>query len=129
MTITRMSADLDGVWLALDTVVDPCSVSARVPLGLAEMGLVFDVTEPEPGHVVVTMGITSPCCVYGPKLAAAAEAALADVAGVRTAEVRIDYTTDWTPARMSPVAHQRLGAVRSASQRVAPIEPYDWSRQ
>lgn len=124
-----MTADLDGVWLALDTVVDPCSVSARVPLGLAEMGLVFDVTETEPGHVVVTMGITSPCCVYGPKLAAAAKEAIGALPGVQTAEVRIDYTMDWTPARMSPTAQQRLGAVRSASQRVAPIEPYNWSRQ
>jgi metal-sulfur cluster biosynthetic enzyme len=111
---------------ALDRVVDPCSVSVGAHLGLAEMGLVRSVREPSPGRLEVVLTMTSPCCSYGPGLAAAAQAELAKVAGVRSVSVELDHGGVWSEALVTAAARERLAEGREVRLGGGAVAPYRW---
>jgi metal-sulfur cluster biosynthetic enzyme len=95
------------VYRVLDGIVDPCSVSHGVPMGIDEMGLVRSVTIDDAGHVVVDMRLTSPCCLMVGYFSTEAKARVGALPGVRSVELRHDTGMDWTPSMITPAAEAR----------------------
>lgn len=91
----------------LDGIVDPCSVSHGVPMGIDEMGLVRSVDIDEDGNVVVDMRLTSPCCLMVGHFTMETKARVGALPGVRTVELRHDAGMDWTPSMIAPAAEAR----------------------
>lgn len=94
----------------LNTIEDPCSVAAGTAIGLADMGLVEDVTVSREGDVRISLRLTSPTCNMLGFMAEEASARVGELAGVRTVEVVSDEGLDWTPSMMSPSAQERRRA-------------------
>ena len=102
---------------ALDGVLDPCSVAAGAPAGLAEMGLIraLELSDGEDGASIrVRIGVTEPGCLMGASFAAQARARLELLDGVAHVEIELDHANDWMPSDIDPGYQQRLDAVRSA---------------
>jgi metal-sulfur cluster biosynthetic enzyme len=102
---------------ALDEVLDPCSVVAGAPAGLAEMGLVraLEISERDGGAVVrLRIGVTEPGCLMGASFAAQARVRLEQLAGIAQVEIELDHASDWMPSDMDPAYQARLGVVRAA---------------
>ena len=111
---------------ALDRVVDPCSLAARAPTSLPDMGLVDWELDDTTGDVTLRLMLTSPCCVYGPRMLDAARRELEAVEGVRAVCASIDYDAVWTPARMTADGRAALEARRASSIGLQDVRPYDW---
>lgn len=110
---------------AVDRVVDPCSLAIGMPLGLAAMGLV-DVVDVSP-LVELRLRLTSPCCAYGPTLAAAMAAEVGRLRDVVDVHVEIDYGAMWSPARISVDAAASLQRRRAHTVSVTGVRPHDWT--
>ena len=111
---------------ALDRVVDPCSLAARAPTSLTDMGLVDWELDDSTGDVTLRLMLTSPCCVYGPRMLDAARHELQAVQGVGAVHTSIDYGAVWSPARMTAVGLDGLAARRASSTELDDVRPYDW---
>lgn len=101
---------------ALNAVIDPCSVVAGAPAGLAEMGLVraLEVTHGEDGATIrVRIGVTEPGCLMGASFAARARAQLERLDGVAHIEIELDHASDWMPSDMDGDYQRRLDTVRA----------------
>jgi metal-sulfur cluster biosynthetic enzyme len=102
---------------ALDAVVDPCSVVAGAPAGLAEMGLVraLELSERDGGTAVrLRIAVTEPGCLMGASFAAQARAQLERLEGVTHIEIDLDHANDWMPSDMDTAYQSRLATVRVA---------------
>ncbi len=119
--------DEAAVRSALDSVVDPCSVAAGAPAGLAELGIVRDVAltrEADGCRVRVLLGLTDPTCMMGPAFMESAREAVLGLAGVTSVEVAFDSdSTAWSPQDMAPDYHRRLAIVRTARGRPGQGDP------
>lgn len=91
-----------GVMSALEQVIDP-----ELGLNIVDLGLVYGV-QVENGAVDVTMTLTTPGCPLHTAIARGAEAAVRNLPGVDSANVRVVWDPPWTPERMSPAARARL---------------------
>jgi metal-sulfur cluster biosynthetic enzyme len=106
---------------ALDTIFDPCSISAGVPLGLRAMGVIGEIEISDDGAVTVELCLTSPGCVMGVALF---EPEIIDtvgeLTGVRSVSVRFGDALSWSEEKISPEGRRRLLEVRQkAAERVA----------
>ncbi len=89
---------------ALKTVIDP-----ELNVNIVDLGLVYDVTQDEPGKVKVTMTLTSPACPAGPQIVQNARDALGRVPGVAGTEIKLTMSPPWSPERMTDEARDELG--------------------
>jgi metal-sulfur cluster biosynthetic enzyme len=104
-----------AVLAALDDVVDPCSVSAGVALGLVQMGLVRDLSVDPSGNVTVVLRLTSPGCMIGVvQFPEQIHKRLASVDGVADVNVEFDHNFDWSEDAVSAQGRERLAEVRKA---------------
>ncbi len=127
-TGTSTPIDATAVIAALNRVVDPCSNAIGEPIGLHEMGLAHGISiDHDAGEVLVLLRLTSPCCAYGPTMAAAAAHEIERLAGVRRAHVEIDYAAVWTPELVEPAATARLTVRRRRTLEVSRVDPHDWT--
>ena len=94
---------------ALAGVVDPCSIATGLPLTLAEMGMVEDITV-EDGRVTVTLVLTSPVCWQAGNIIQAVETSLGRVPGVASVACTVNHDAAWLPGHMDPGARLRLRA-------------------
>ena len=104
------------VCAALDGIVDPCSVVAGAPAGIAEMGLVREVAIGEcvEGTTVrVRIGLTEPGCMMGASFVVKARERLAALPGVARVDVELDHAADWHPSDADPAYQERLRVVRA----------------
>jgi metal-sulfur cluster biosynthetic enzyme len=107
-----------AVEAALDEVVDPCSVSVGVPLGLVQMGLVRELSIEASGQVKVVLRLTSPGCMIGiVQFPDRIRQRLATVEGVNEVEVRFDHNFDWSEDAIAANGRRRLEAIRKARLR------------
>jgi metal-sulfur cluster biosynthetic enzyme len=118
----------------LEGIVDPCSVASGVPAGLVSMGLVGPVAiedGPDGADVSVTLYITEPGCMMGALFELTAKRALAELPGVKRAEVVMDYAHVWGPEQMEPAYRKHLAEVRAcraAQMRAQFEEPREQGR-
>jgi metal-sulfur cluster biosynthetic enzyme len=102
---------------ALDTVVDPCSVTAGAPAGLDSMGLLRTVTVAEVAtgsRVVVRIALTDPTCLMGSPFVASSRDVLLALDGVTEVDVQLDDGHVWTEHDLSAGYRDRLARVRAA---------------
>ncbi|XXF76203.1 iron-sulfur cluster assembly protein [Myxococcaceae bacterium GXIMD 01537] len=91
----------------IQTVPDPCSYSAGVPLSIGEMGLLLGLTN-DAGRVTVRMRITSPMCMMVAYFMREIEERLLAQEGVESVHVEFDRAFDWQPGDIQDDARQRL---------------------
>jgi len=89
---------------ALRGVKDP-----ELNLNIVDLGLVYDTTIDETGHVHVKMTLTSPGCPAGPEIVGDVKRTVEDLEGVTTVEVEIVWEPYWTPERMDPRIRAFMG--------------------
>lgn len=114
-------ADEARVRAALNTITDPCSAAAGMPVGIEELGLVrsLEVSDgPDGASVRVEIGVTEPGCLMGAPFAKEARKALEALPGVAEVEVGLDHAHDWSPADIS-ARYQRFLKERRRVRRSA----------
>ncbi len=114
---------------ALHRVHDPCSLAARLPVDIVDLGLVLAVdveAAADGGHARVELCLTSGSCTFGGLLVDAVRAELAAVHGITSVDVVVDPAHVWEPGRMAASArrererHHRTGAARTG------LRPRQW---
>jgi FeS assembly SUF system protein len=98
--MTRLTDEIVG---ALKTVYDP-----EIPADIYELGLIYKVDIDDGRMVNIDMTLTTPNCPSAAELPAQVENAVAGVAGVREAKVKIVWDPPWDPSRMSDEARTVL---------------------
>ncbi|MBI4758742.1 MAG: metal-sulfur cluster assembly factor [Chloroflexi bacterium] len=93
----------DQVMAALRGVEDP-----ELGLNVVDLGLIYNVDIVN-DNVKVEMTLTTPGCPLHDSIGRGAQAAVAKVPGVKTAEVRLVWDPPWSPSRMSDAAKKALG--------------------
>jgi FeS assembly SUF system protein len=89
---------------ALKTVRDP-----EIPVNLVDLGLIYELLVNKDGTVYVEMTLTTPACPVAGALPTQVQQAVAGVAGVTDARVRLVWSPPWTKDRMSEEAKLELG--------------------
>lgn len=112
-----------------DCVYDPCSMAIGLNVGLAEMGLIRDVTVAPAGpnwEVWVNIRLTSPGCQYFFYFEEQLQARLLAHPQIVRADVTWDHRLDWTPEDLSSGVRariaQRMSLMSQAPQRSRPTE-------
>ena len=95
--------DLQSVWDALKTVMDP-----EVHLNIVDMGLIYGV-EDNDGQINVTMTLTTPGCPMSSKLTQDAKAAVESLPDVKSAQVNLVWDPRWSPVMMTDDARKKMG--------------------
>jgi metal-sulfur cluster biosynthetic enzyme len=106
-----MDVLVDEVRQALTRVVDPCSIATGVPLTLADMGLVENVTVTA-REARIRLRVTSPFCMQIGNMQERIVEVVGEVPGIDTVHLDVDDGTSWLPSMMAPDAQRRLRAVR-----------------
>lgn len=101
---------MNALYPALADVRAACASVSDPEFGLSidDLGLIYDVTL-EGGAVVVAMTLTSPYCPAGNVIVEAVRAAVAQVPGVASVDVRLVWEPGWTPEMVTPHGRQQLG--------------------
>ncbi len=89
---------------ALKTVQDP-----EIPVNLVDLGLIYELIVNRDGTVYVEMTLTTPACPVAQALPGQVKDAVAAVAGVNDARVKLVWTPPWSRERMSEEAKLELG--------------------
>jgi len=98
--MTRLTDEIVG---AIKTVFDP-----EIPADIYELGLIYKVDIDDDRLVNIDMTLTTPNCPSAAELPMQVENAVAGVAGVREAKVKIVWDPPWDPSRMSDEARTTL---------------------
>lgn len=86
----------------LNQVVDP-----EVGVGIADMGIIYDVKE-EDGTASVTMTLTSMGCPAGPEITTDIDAILRLQDGIKDVQIEVIWEPAWTPDKMKPEVRAML---------------------
>lgn len=122
----RGAPSLRAIEDAIALVDDPCSIAARAPLNVLELGLIRDCHIEDDGRVYVTVSPTAPSCVLIASIAEGIERRVAAVDGVTGVHVRIDTDTVWLPDLMTDEGQEKLASRRSGSRKSVPVRPRQW---
>ncbi len=93
-------------WLiikALRTVHDP-----EIPVNIYDLGLIYDLSISDEGHVHIRMTLTSPGCPVAGMLVQQVESKVKSVEGVTGAVVELVWDPPWTRDRMSEAVKLEL---------------------
>jgi metal-sulfur cluster biosynthetic enzyme len=104
---------------ALRRVVDPCSIATGVPITIADMGLVHDVSI-RGADVQVTLCLTSPVCLQAANIISAVHQYVGQVDGVSSVSCQVNAAVEWMPEMMALSARDSLRKARSIPPRVGP---------
>ncbi len=94
-----------------DQIHDPCSMAIGLNVGLAEMGLIREisaVSSPEGWRLRVRLRLTSPGCQYFFSFQEQLEGGLLAHDAVAEARVDWDQVLDWTPGDMAPSVREKI---------------------
>ena len=115
MSCERLSEE---VLSQLNAIIDPCSVSARAPAGLVDMGLVRQVTLQPLSHggyrAVVRISVTHPFCVLAGVFLNEVNKRLRALPQIHEVDAGLDSSTVWKPALMTAEYRARLAVVRNS---------------
>ena len=123
-----MSLNEERVREALHEIFDPCSVAAKSPLSIVDMGLVTHV-DVVGDAVSVAIRPTNRGCTLMPSIMEAAEEALRALPGVGQVSLLVDAEKSWSPDQISERGQRLLSERRAQSRIAVPIEPQQWKRQ
>lgn len=115
----------DRVREVLNTIVDPCSITAGVPAGMDDMGLITGIQVHDDGagsqRISVMFGLTDPTCMLLGSFANEARERLFELPGVTGVDVTLDHELEWTEDRFAPHYQQRLAEHRAQRRRSLPL--------
>jgi metal-sulfur cluster biosynthetic enzyme len=113
---------IEQMRLELNSIIDPCSVTAGAPAGLVEMGLVrearVEVLEQGGFRAHVRICVTHPFCLMAAVFLNEVEKRLRTLPDLKELDVSMDSSTLWTPDLMSPEYRVRLDSVRKSRRLV-----------
>lgn len=89
---------------ALKKVYDP-----EIPVNIYDLGLIYNVSINEEGHVDVQMTLTTPGCPVAQTFPGTVEQAVNQVEGVSDCTVELVWEPPWSQERMSEAARLELG--------------------
>jgi metal-sulfur cluster biosynthetic enzyme len=89
---------------ALRHVYDP-----ELGVNVIDLGLVYDVEVNEGGHVIIDMTLTTPGCPMHESLSEGVGAALQEIPGITSGEVRLVWEPAWDPSHMTNEGRRLLG--------------------
>ncbi len=92
------------IYEALRHVYDP-----ELGVNVIDLGLVYDVDVDEYGHVTIDMTLTTPGCPMHEALAEGVGAALQEIPGISSGELRLVWDPPWEPSRMTEEGRLMLG--------------------
>lgn len=81
----------------LNNVIDP-----ELGIGVADMGLIYDVKVDIKGNANVVMTLTSMGCPLGPNIAADIDSIMRTAKGVKEVDIEVVWDPPWTPDKMKP---------------------------
>ncbi len=97
----------------LDEVMDPCSLSAGVPLSIKAMGLIREINVGDDGDVSVLIRLTTPGCVIG---VTQFTREIRDIVGpmeeVTSIDVNFEHSYGWSESDITPEGRELLAKVR-----------------
>jgi len=93
----------EQVYEALHECYDP-----EIPVNIVDLGLIYGVQIAE-GHVHVKMTLTAQGCPAHAFISEAVRARVAEIPGVKSAQVQVVWDPPWDPGRMSEAAKKQLG--------------------
>ena len=88
----------------LKTIYDP-----EIPVDIYELGLIYDVFLNEENDVKILMTLTSPNCPVAESLPQEVKDKVAEIKGVKSAEIEMTFDPPWTRDLMSEEAKLELG--------------------
>ena len=94
----------DAVIGALKGVYDP-----EIPVNIYDLGLIYNVTIDDEGHVDVQMTLTTPGCPVAQTFPGTVEQAVNQVEGVNDCSVELVWEPPWSQERMTEAARLELG--------------------
>ena len=97
--------DTAAVWDALRGIPDP-----EFGINIVDLGLISSV-ECKDGDVDVTMTLTTQNCPSGDWIYEGTKVAVANLPGVRNANVAMVFDPAWTPEMLSESAQRQLGRI------------------
>ena len=97
--------DTAAVWDALRGIPDP-----EFGINIVDLGLIYSV-ECKDGDVDVTMTLTTQNCPSGDWIYEGTKVAVANLPGVRNANVAMVFDPAWTPEMLSESAQRQLGRI------------------
>ncbi len=88
----------------LKTIYDP-----EIPVDIYELGLIYDVFLNDENDVKILMTLTSPNCPVAESLPQEVKDKVAEIKGVKSAEIEMTFDPAWTRDLMSEEAKLELG--------------------
>ena len=88
----------------IKTIFDP-----EIPVDIYELGLIYDVFVNEDYDVKILMTLTTPNCPVAESLPLEVKNKVAEISGVKSAEVEMTFDPPWTKDLMSEEAKLELG--------------------
>lgn len=96
--------NLEEVREKLKEVFDP-----ELGVNVVDLGLIYELAEPEEGDLYVKMTLTTPGCPMHDTISQAVEWAVMQVFGVATVKVDVVWDPPWSMESMSDDAKRQLG--------------------
>ncbi len=90
----------------LKAVIDP-----EIGYNIVDLGLVYDVEKPEPGHVHVRMTLTAMGCPLTEVIHQQCTMVMLAFPGVESADVEFTFTPPWSPDMMADYVREELRAM------------------
>lgn len=113
MSSLRDEEEVRGAVLTIiNEIPDPCSVAARTPAGLFDMGLVVDLEmtpRADKYDVGLSMRVTSPGCMFFSVFDSELRERISALEDVRSVEVSWSMDPLWDPSMMSDELRARRG--------------------
>ena len=88
----------------LKTIYDP-----EIPVGIYELGLIYDVQISDEGEAKVLMTLTTPNCPVAESLPMEVEEKVGEIEGITKSKVEITFEPEWEKDMMSEEAKFELG--------------------
>jgi FeS assembly SUF system protein len=101
-----VSSLTERIIAALRTVHDP-----EIPVNIYDLGLIYRIEPIQQGLVEIDMTLTAPGCPVAGEMLKWVEAAVRDVEGVGTADVKLVFDPPWDKSRMSEDVQLELGLI------------------
>ena len=91
---------------ALRAVIDP-----EIGYNIVDLGLVYEVTKPDPGEVHVLMTLTSMGCPLTEIIHQQCSVIIGAMPGVEHVDVEFTFSPPWSPAMMADYVREELRAM------------------
>lgn len=96
----------DALMNALRAVIDP-----EIGYNIVDLGLVYEVTKPDPGEVHVLMTLTSMGCPLTEIIHQQCSVIMGAMPGVEHTDVEFTFSPPWSPDMMAPYVKEELRAM------------------